>query len=58
MEKRIPFQIKMPPENYEKMKSEADRLGLTMSSFVNMLIFTYNTTVIHTTSNTNPLTNE
>lgn len=48
MEKRIPFQVKMPEQNYNKMKSEAEKLWLTMSSFINMLVFTYDSTVINT----------
>lgn len=47
--KRIPFQIKLLEDNHIKMKSEADRLWITMSSFVSMLITKYDSTDINFT---------
>ena len=43
---RIPFQIKLTEENYNKMKTESNKLGINMSAFISMLITQYDSTNI------------
>lgn len=40
-EKRIPFQVKLLESNYNKTKLESEKLWLTMSAFLSILISSY-----------------
>jgi len=44
---RIPFQIKLQKNHHDKLKLESEKLSLTMSAFVWLLIETYKNTDVN-----------